>query len=212
MTAITPAAQFDDLEQEHEASRLGMWTFLATEVLFFGVLFAAYAISRLLYPQGFIAASQHSDLMLGGIETAVLLTSSATMAMAARAIRHGRRTQALQMTLVTMALGAAFIVMHLQGYHHHIEEGLFPGVNFTYEGPYRNQVELFYFLYFVMTAFHLLHLIVGLCILAVIAVMTWREWFSPEYYTPVELTALYWDFVDIVWIFLFPSFYLISLA
>jgi cytochrome c oxidase subunit III len=209
---LATAKQFDDLEQEYEASKLGMWTFLATEVLFFGVLFAAYTVSRLLYPEGFMAANRHTDLVIGGIETGILLTSSATMALAVRAAKLGWYLWAFRMVVVTLLLGVAFITLHLAGYYHHYEEGLIPAVSFAYGGPHPDQVKLFFFLYYVMTGFHLLHVIVGVLVLAVIAVLTWRRWFSPQYSTPIELSALYWDFVDIVWIFLFPSFYLVSRA
>jgi cytochrome c oxidase subunit III len=209
---IAAAEQFDDLEQEHEAARLGMWTFLATEVLFFGVLFAAYAIARLLHSQGFAVANHHTGLMHGGIETVILLSSSATMAFAVRAARQGWHNSAFRMLVVTLGLGAAFIVIHLMGYYSHYEEGLIPALNWTYEGPRPNEVKLFFFLYYVTTGFHLLHVTVGVATLAVMAVLAWRQWFGPEYSTPVELTGLYWDFVDIVWIFLFPSFYLVSRA
>jgi cytochrome c oxidase subunit 3 len=207
---IVAAEQFDDLPQEYEASKLGMWTFLATEVLFFGVLFASYTIARLLHAQGFAEANHHTDLTFGSIETGILLTSSMTMAFAVRAARLGRHRRAAGLVTVTLLLGVAFITLHLLGYHHHYQEGLVPGANFAYQGPRRSEVELFFFLYFAMTGFHMLHVTAGVLVLIVIAVMAWRRTFGPPYFTPIELTALYWDFVDIVWIFLFPSFYLVS--
>jgi cytochrome c oxidase subunit 3 len=209
---IAVAEQFDDLEQEYESSKLGMWVFLATEVLFFGVLFASYAIARVLYPEGFAEANHHNGVVHGGIEAAILLTSSATMAFAVRAAKLGGHRQASWLVVATLMLGAAFIASHLVGYYHHYEEGLLPGANFTYHGAHAAQVELFFFLYFVMTGFHMLHVAVGVLVLIVIAIMAWRRVFGPEYATPIELTALYWDFVDIVWIFLYPSFYLVSRA
>lgn len=208
--SVATAMQFEDLEQEHETARLGMWAFLATEVLFFGVLFIAYTIARLLHPQGFAEASHETDLMSGGIETFVLISSSMTMAFSVRAARLGWSRQAFRLVIATITLGAAFLAIHVMGYVSHYHEGLMPGAYFTYQGPHASQVELFFFLYFVMTGFHLLHLTIGLVVLAVIAIMTWRGSFGPEYYTPVEITALYWDFVDIVWVFLFTSFYLVS--
>jgi cytochrome c oxidase subunit 3 len=207
---VIAAEQFDDLEQEYESSKLGMWVFLATEVLFFGVLFAAYTIARVLYPDGFAEANLHNDLLSGGIETAILLTSSATMAFAVRAAKLGGHRPASGLVTITLLLGVAFIAVHLLGYYHHYEERLMPGVNFAFDGAHAKEVELFFFLYFVMTGFHMLHVTVGVVVLALIAIMAWRRAFGPQYHTPIELTALYWDFVDIVWIFLFPSFYLVS--
>jgi cytochrome c oxidase subunit III len=209
---VSTAMQFEDLEQEHDTAQLGMWTFLATEVLFFGVLFIAYTISRLLHPQGFAEACEETDLWSGGIETFVLITSSMTMAFAVRAAKLGWHLWAFRLIIVTIALGTAFLTIHIMGYISHYHEGLVPGAYFTYKSPYASQVELFFFLYYVMTGFHLLHLSVGLIVLTVMAVMAWRRSFSPEYYTPIEITALYWDFVDIVWVFLFTSFYLVSRA
>lgn len=209
---VIAAEQFDDLEQEYEASKLGMWVFLATEVLFFGVLFATYTIVRVLYPEAFVEASHHNDIVSGGLETAILITSSATMAFAVRAAKLGGHHTASSLIIITLLLGVAFIASHLIGYYHHYEQGLLPGATFTHHGAHASQVELFFFLYFVMTGFHMLHVAVGVLVLTVIAVMAWRRVFGAEYSTPIELTALYWDFVDIVWIFLYPSFYLISRA
>lgn len=207
---LVAAEQFDDLAQEYEASRLGMWTFLATEVLFFGVLFAAYAIARTLYPEGFATASQHTDLVSGGIETAVLLTSSMTMAFGVRAAKLGEHRRAAGLVLITLLLGVAFIVLHVMGYYHHFHEGHLPGASFEYEGSRAREIELFFFLYFAMTGFHMLHVTIGVLVLGVMAMMALRKSFRPDYFTPIECTALYWDFVDVVWIFLFPSFYLVS--
>ncbi len=209
---VATAMQFEDLEQEHETARLGMWTFLATEVLFFGVLFAAYTIARLLHPEGFVEACKETKLWDGGIETFLLISSSMTMAFAVRSAKLGWHLWSFRLVVATMVLGTAFLALHISTYVDIYHEGLWPGGYFTYNGPYRDEVALFFWLYIIMTWFHLLHLSIGLGVLTVIATMAWRRSFGPEYYTPIELTGLYWDFVDIVWVFLFTSFYLVSRA
>lgn len=204
------AEQFDDPKQEHEASTLGMWVFLGTEILFFGVLFAGYIVCRFNYPEAFAEASRHTDLVLGGINTGILLTSSLTMALAVRSIQLGNSKLTTVFLIFTFLLGTVFLGIKGVEYYDEYKKQLVPGINFAYEGSNAQPVKLFFYLYFVMTAVHALHLIIGLLTIIVIAVMAWRKWFSARYTTPVELTGLYWHFVDIVWIFLYPFLYLIS--
>lgn len=204
------AHHFDDIEQQREASTLGMWVFLVTEILFFGGLFLGYTVYRTAYPETFAEASLHVDVRLGGINTAVLICSSLTMALAVHAAQLGHRKQLIQFLLLTILLGAVFLGIKSVEYYHEFEEGFVPGLAFTYSGPHAGQVELYFLFYFFMTGLHALHMIVGIGILAVLAVQAGRSKFSPDYYTPVELTGLYWHFVDIVWIFLFPLLYLIG--
>lgn len=204
-TTLT-AEQFDDPEQEYGASVQGMWVFLSTETLFFGVLFASYVISRFNYPEAFAAASNQTDIVIGTINTGILLTSSLTMAGAVRGAKLGRDKLTIGFLILTFTLGAVFLILKGIEYHEDYEHHLVPGLNFIHKGPQ----EIFFYLYFVMTGFHTLHLILGLLIIIIITVMTWRKRFSSRYFTPVELTGLYWSFVDIVWIFLYPSLYLVS--
>ncbi len=211
--AVHPKLQhhFDDMDQQAEASTLGMWVFLATEVLFFGGLFLCYLVYRWQAPSGFQEASHELNRVWGTINTAVLIFSSLTMALAVRAAQTSakRGTQVLFL-LITIAFGLAFLGIKAIEYtdkfvHHHV-----PGPHFHWDGQYPKAAEQFYSLYFAMTGLHALHMIVGVGIMTVIAVMAWRNTFDEEYYTPVEVAGLYWHFVDIVWIFLFPLLYLIG--
>jgi len=208
MTAAV-AHQFDDRDQQKEAGTLGMWLFLGTEILFFGGLFIAYCVYRIKFPAGFAAANEMMDVTLGGLNTGVLLLSSLTMALAVRSAQLGKRVSSFTLILVTMLFGLAFLGVKGIEYYHKFAEGLFPGEGFRFEGSLSRQAEVFFSLYFMMTGLHALHMIVGIGIMIVMAVMTWRGRFSPQYYSPVEIAGLYWHFVDIIWIFLFPLLYLI---
>ena len=203
---------FDTLDQQHEAATLGMWLFLITEVLFFGGLFLAYMLYRVWYPAAWAEGSLELDIVLGAVNTAVLIGSSLTMALAVRAAQTGARRQIIVWLLLTMALGLTFLVVKYFEYaekfaHHHV-----PGPNFVFEGPNAGPVEIYFSLYFLMTGLHATHMVIGFGILSVICWMAYRRRFSPEWYTPVEISGLYWHFVDIVWIFLFPLLYLVDRA
>jgi len=204
------AHQFDDLAQQYEASNLGMWTFLLTEVMFFGGLFVSYTVYRTAYLAGFIAGSQHLNVLLGTLNTAVLLSSSLTMALAVHAAQEGHTRLLRRFLLLTMLLGLMFL--GIKGYEYVLEyhESLVPVLNFAYTGPHAPQVKLFMIFYFVMTSLHALHMLIGLSLLTVLVVLAWRERFSAAYHTPVEVIGLYWHFVDIVWIFLYPLLYLVG--
>jgi cytochrome c oxidase subunit III len=204
------AHQFDDAEQQFEASSLGMWLFLAQEVLFFGGLFATYAYYSFVYTDAFEAASNHMSLLLGGINTVVLIGSSLTMVFAVHAAQVGSKRGQIGWLLATMLLGTVFLCIKGLEYAHKFHEGLVPGALFTYHGPDAPQHQLFLCLYFAMTGLHALHMIIGIGVLATLVVLARRDWFGPHYYTPVEMTGLYWHFVDLVWIFLFPLLYLIG--
>jgi cytochrome c oxidase subunit 3 len=205
------AHHFDDLGQQQEAATLGMWVFLVTEVLFFGGLFLVYSIYRVWYHDAFVAASHELDVTLGTINTAVLITSSLTMAMAVHAAQLGNRRLLMIFLVATMALGAVFLGIKAVEYydkytHHHI-----PGAGFAFE-PHElsRHAQIFFSLYFAMTGLHALHMIIGLGIMTVMLWISWRGRISAEYYIPIEISGLYWHFVDIVWIFLFPLLYLIG--
>jgi cytochrome c oxidase subunit 3 len=227
------AHHFDDAQQQYTAAELGMWLFLATEVLFFGGLFASYAIYRYWYPQAFIEGSHHLDVWLGGINTAILLTSSLTMALSVHAAQTSEPRATVRNLVLTILLGSAFLGIKGYEYYHKYEERLVPGRNFKIpagESPHAETdreadqrhtprperqelasgpIELFFSLYFLMTGLHALHMVIGVAALLVLAVAASRGVFSAAYFTPVEMTGLYWHFVDIVWVFLFPLLYLI---
>jgi cytochrome c oxidase subunit 3 len=202
--------QFDDAEQQHEASWLGMWVCLATEVMFFGGMFLGYTVYRSAYPEAFAGASNHLDILLGTINTAVLICSSFTMALAVRGAQLGARRPTIIFLILTMILGAVFLAIKFTEYYAKFEEHFVPGSAFSYPGPQAHAAEIFFSFYFVMTGMHALHMIIGEGLLTTLVVKTARRRFSPLYNTPVELIGLYWHFVDIVWIFLFPLLYLVG--
>lgn len=209
-TQAALANQFDDLEQQREASSLGMWVFLITEIMFFGGLFTGYTVYRHAYPEGFVAASRHLGVLLGAINTGVLICSSLTMALAVHAAQVGRRKALVGLLLLTILLGSVFLGIKAVEYTHKFREHLVPGVAFAFEGEHAPQVQLFFGFYFAMTGMHAVHMIIGIGLLTVLALRASRGRFSPTHYSPVELTGLYWHFVDIVWIYLFPLLYLIG--
>jgi cytochrome c oxidase subunit 3 len=201
---------FADAAQQVEAAKLGMWAFLATEIVLFGALFCAYSFYRFLFPAGFALASKHTDVVLGTIETCVLLTSSLTMALAIRAMRLAQRRAAVVFLVATVVFGLAFLGIHATEYLHEWHEHLVPGRSFEESLRGVGGTEMFFTLYYVMTGLHGLHVTIGVGVLAVLAVLAQRGKFSPDYLTPLELGGLYWHLVDIVWIFLYPLFYLVS--
>ncbi len=204
------AHHFDDLEQQHAAASLGMWVFLVTEIMFFGGLFVGYTIYRWQYPAAFAEASHHVDLVLGAVNTTVLIGSSLTMALAVFHAQMGNRKTIVLFLILTLLLGAGFLGVKTVEYHHKYVDHLIPGPSFAMEGRSGPEAQLFFLFYFVMTGMHAVHMIIGLVLLTVIAVLAWRGRFSREHYAPVEISGLYWHFVDIVWIFLFPLLYLID--
>ena len=204
--ALLPEIQYADLEQQGEAAQLGMWVFLATETLFFGALLLGYTVLRHAYPEGFAEAGRDTKLVIGTINTGVLLTSSAAMAWAVHAAAAGQRRLLTALLAATAALGLVFMVLKGVEYAEEYAEHLVPGVNFD---PARGAaVELFYYIYFVLTGLHAVHLTLGIVLVLIMAGRAWRGAFSPAYYAPVEVTGLYWHFVDFVWIFLYPLIYL----
>lgn len=187
-----------------------MWLFLAQEILFFGGLFAAYALYHGLYPEAYAAGSAMLDIKLGGINTGVLIGSSLTMALAVHYAALGRKKPLVFFLTSTLVLGAVFLGIKYVEYSHKIHHNHFPGPHFHFDGPNPEKVELFVSLYFAMTGMHALHMIVGAGILIVLIGMAVKDKFSPERYAAVENFGLYWHFVDVVWIFLFPLLYLIG--
>jgi cytochrome c oxidase subunit 3 len=208
-SSILPAEQFDDLEQQREADTLGMWVFLATEIMFFGAVFLGFTVYRVRYPEAFSEAARHLKLWWGAVNTAVLLGSSLTVALAVHAAERGRNRQVLAFLLSTMALAVVFLSIKGAEYYAEYDERLVPGIRFEYQGPHARQVSLFLCFYFILTGIHATHMLIGLGIFAVISLLAFRGRFSEEYSMPVEISGLYWHFVDIVWIFLFPVLYLL---
>ena len=202
------AHQFEDLPQQHEADTLGMWVFLVTEMLLFGGLFLAYAVYRSLYPEAWAEGSHHSDLLLGTINTGILLISSLTVAMAVHGSEEASWRTVSILLSVTALLGAAFLGIKFYEYYVHYQSGIVPGIRFHQTGPHAAQVALFFVFYFVMTGLHALHLIVGIGIMAVLAwlVRTRRM----RKHITIEMAGLYWHLIDIIWVFLYPLFYLVG--
>ena len=207
-------------EQQRDASNLGMWIFLATEIMFFGGLFCAYLIYRRWYFGDFGAASKSIDATLGATNTAVLICSSLTVVLAIWAAQTARRGLLLLMLVLTMIFGVAFLGIKGVEYKQKFDEHHVPGSTFSFDrvpipghlDQYANpqHAQIFFALYFIMTGLHALHMIIGLGIFTWLLIMAWRGYFTPHYHTPLEIGGLYWHFVDIVWIYLFPLLYLID--
>ena len=201
---------FETMQQQKEASTLGMWLFLLTEVLFFGGLFFAYLLYRMWYFEAFAEASRTIQIWPGLINTAVLIGSSLTMALGVRAAQTSQRSATVRWLILTIILGLVFLGIKVYEYadkfeHHHV-----PGANFISDSPWAAQEQIFFSLYFTMTGLHALHMIVGVVMMSIITWMAHKGKFDSTYYTPVEMAGLYWHFVDLVWIYLFPLLYLVE--
>lgn len=205
------AGQFQDLEQQADAARLGLWVFLGTELMLFGPLFMGYVYGRTHFYEAFAAASRHTDVLIGTINTAVLLTSSFTMALGVETRRESPRA-AGRLLAATALLGLVFLVLKAVEYHEEWTEHLVPGFGFLFSDTHQGPAELFYYLYFAMTGLHALHLLVGISIVSFMSFMLLRERAHVAAPDRVEVTALYWHFVDTVWIFLYPILYLVGRA
>jgi cytochrome c oxidase subunit 3 len=236
--AAAHAHQFEDAAQQRDAVTLGMWTFLVTEILFFGGLFLAYAIYRWSFPSAFALASRQLDITLGGVNTVLLIASSLTMALAVHAAQTGSGRALLGFLLLTILLGGAFLGIKAVEYRHKFVEHLIPGASFhmsvsetslpgdippdqaiaagvpanalSAPAEIQRHAQIYFSLYFAMTGMHALHMVIGLGLLAWLALQCRKGRFTPAYFAPVEIVGLYWHFVDIVWIFLFPLLYLVG--
>jgi cytochrome c oxidase subunit 3 len=207
--AATPEIQYDSLERQHASARLGMWIFLGSELLLFAGLLALYGAYRFTYPAEFHAAAAHSNLLIGTVNTYVLITSSLTMALAIHATRHGHRTGTVVFLVITIGLGVAFDVLKGIEYAGHLAEGIAPGHYYAFDAlPARGAV-LYVTLYYVLTGLHALHVTGGVCVLVWLAWRARRCDFTPRAHLALELGGLYWHLVDLVWIFLWPLLYLI---
>lgn len=203
------AHHFEDMEQQQEAVTLGMWLFLATEIMLFGGLFLVFQIYRINYPIGFVEAAHHLKPLVGGFNTAVLLGSSLSVALAVHAAQTGHSRRAALFLLLTIVLGATFL--GIKGYEWLVDyhEGLVPGLLWLVEGETANQQYIFFSLYFVMTGLHAFHMIIGIVLVGLVALAAWRGRYNAENYEHVELIGLYWHFIDVVWVFLYPVLYLL---
>jgi cytochrome c oxidase subunit 3 len=203
--------QFDDSAQQLETSTLGMWVFLVTEIMFFGGMFGGYTVYRNMYPEAFASTSHFMNVTIGAINTGVLIFSSFTMVLAVRSAQLGQKKALIAFLILTLLLGCVFLSLKYVEYHEKWVDHHIPGPGFHYADPrYIHQAQILFFLYFAMTGMHAIHMIVGAGLLTTLIVMAARNRFSATWYTPVEMIGLYWHFVDIVWIFLFPLLYLIG--
>jgi cytochrome c oxidase subunit 3 len=181
-----------------ESAKLGVWTFLATEVLLFGALFTAYTIFRIKYPELFRVEHAKLDRVLGAVNTVVLITSSFTVVLGVDAIKRGKARMLEVCYGATILLAAVFLCVKYVEYSAKFHHGLYPGTN------------LFFSLYFMMTGLHGIHVLLGMGLLSYVIVLSRRGRLSASYYTPAEMSGLYWHFVDLVWIYLFPLLYLLG--
>jgi cytochrome c oxidase subunit 3 len=203
--------QFETPGQQKEISTLGMWIFLVTEIMFFSGLFLAYAIYRREFAGVFALASNTLDVVIGAVNTAVLLCSSYTMVLAVRAAQIGSRKALIVFLILTILLGGVFLGVKAYEWNQKFEEHHVPGPSFHLEGTAeQGPAQLFFSLYFTMTGLHALHMVVGEGLMLFLLWQACAGKYSPSYYTPVDVGGLYWHFVDIIWIFLFPLLYLIA--
>jgi cytochrome c oxidase subunit 3 len=209
MQASPLAHHFENLEKQSHAERLGMWLFLASEVLLFTALFAAYAVYRYLYSDAFAEASRAIETWLGLVNTVILVTSSFTVALGLNEAVKGNGKKTGLWFAVSVAFALAFLALKAVEYSHHFHEGQLPGRYYSFQELQAPGASLFFALYFLITGLHGVHVVVGMTILAVVGVKAARGKYSAQYHTPVELAGLYWHLVDLIWIFVFPLIYLV---
>lgn len=201
---------YAELSQQREASSLGMWVFLVTEVMFFGGMITGYVAYRYAYPSAFEAGSVHMLFMAGTINTALLITASLFMVLALHYARVDNRKLLVWCLIAAMFLGVCFLAIKGYEYWDHWVEHKVPGHSFQWDGPDPRHAEMFFVMYFFLTGFHALHMVIGVTIVGIITWFAYKGHYTPEYHNPVENIALYWHFVDIIWIFLYPMLYLIG--
>ena len=201
---------FTTEEQQYESAKLGMWIFLVTEILLFGGLFCAYAIFRSWYPDMFFQAHKELDLFLGTVNTIVLISSSVTMALAIRYVRLNKPKVAALHLSATILLATVFMVNKYFEYSHKFHLGQLPGEYYTYTGVDGTNPHIFFTIYFAMTGLHGIHVLCGIGVITWLLVRVMKGQLTSKYYTPMEMTGLYWHLVDLIWIYLFPLLYLIG--
>jgi len=204
------AHQFSEVQQQRESAKLGMWLFLLTEILLFGGLFVAYTIYRVWQPDMFYNAHKYLNVYMGTLNTIVLIGSSVTMALAIRSMQLDDRKKAIVFLCGTLFLAGVFLVVKYFEYSHKIHLGQLPGKYYTFTGIKGNNPHIFFSIYFMMTGLHSIHVLAGIGIISWVLRKTIKGELSSEYYTPMELTGLYWHLVDMIWIYLFPLLYLIG--
>jgi len=200
---------FAEMSQQFDAAKIGMWLFLATEILLFGGLFVGFGMQQAKFPEAFKAAHHHLDWKLGALNTVVLLVSSFTMVIAVWASMTGRRKTLITNLVLTLACAGTFLVVKYFEYSHKIHDGLLPGKFYNYAQGQPNEY-IFFSFYFMMTGLHGIHVVLGMVAIGWILARSIKGDFGPGYYTPVDLVGLYWHLVDLIWIYLFPLLYLIS--
>jgi len=200
--------QFRTPGQQRETASIGMWVFLANEVMMFGGLFVAYTVYRASHPEAFAAGSADMNILLGSINTAILLTSSLTLAFAEHSAQAGNQRLLGLFLILTMLIGLVFLGFKFTEYYQHFQEHKAPGIWFNDSSPYAASIQMFFVFYYVMTGLHAVHMIIGLGILSVLLFRAVLGTFTAEYHTPIMFGGLYWHFVDIIWIFLYAIFYL----
>jgi cytochrome c oxidase subunit 3 len=202
------AEHFDTLEQQHGANTLGMWIFLASELMLFGMLFTTYAAYRARFPDAFAEGSRHLDLTLGGINTAILIVSTLMMALAEHSAQRSQPRRLQVYLWLAFALGVAFLMVKGLEYAEHYREQLVPGFAFSFDGPNASQVALFFLFYYAMTGLHAAHLTAGLVAAGIAWLAARRGGLLGTAHWPLQMIGMYWNFVDIIWLFLLPLLYL----
>ena len=208
-SAPAPAGPFGSAEARVAAAHRGMWVFIATEVLLFAALFTSYGVYRLSYPELFVEARTHMNLLYGTINTYVLVTSSVFVALAVWAIRAARPWLSALLLTCAMGLGIVFLVVKGLEYAEHFHEGALPGRWYALEAFPQPGANLYFSLYYLMTGLHAVHVLVGTCVLGVLAFQTATLKFTSEFHTPIELGGMYWHLVDVIWLFVWPLLYLV---
>ncbi len=201
---------FVDSDQQFEASKMGMWIFLVTEILFFGGLFVAYIVYRSWYPELYLLASEELHTFWGAVNTAVLIGSSLTVAMAIRSAQLNQIKGLIINLWITIGLALTFMVIKYFEYSEKFAKGILPGSAYSYEGIEHEKANIFFSIYYMMTGLHGVHVLIGIGLMLWLVFKAKKKVFHSGYYTPVEITGLYWHLVDIIWIFLFPLLYLID--
>ncbi len=200
--------QFATPAQQRETASVGMWIFLASEIMMFGGLFLAYTVYRLSHPHAFNIGSSEMTLVIGSVNTAVIICSSFTMALAVYFMGAGSSKRTVFLLILSMVIGVIFLALKFTEYYIHFQEHKFPGIWWEHAGPDAGQIEMFYVFYFIMTGLHVVHMSIGLVILFVMLIKTLLGHFNTEYYTPLEIAGIYWSFVDCIWIFLYAVLYI----
>ena len=202
--------QYEDLEHQSEAALDGMWLFLAQEVLFFGGLFFAWLLNRHFHPLGYHRAAQQTDLLIGSVNTMLLITSSAAYTTGLRFIQAGDQKRLFQCCYITAMLGSTFLVLKGLEWKEDLDKHMNPGLYFGLSGPDAGGAQLFWVFYWVATVLHAVHMAVGLALVAWLMHHTRKGAYSAEWHTPVEVIGIYWSFVDVVWLVLYPLIYLVG--